>query len=138
MVDRIVEAAGGSVAGKTIAILGLTFKPNTDDMRDAPSLVIVPGLQAKGATIRAYDPQGMHEAGRMLAGVDFRKGAYDCIEGADMAVIITEWDQFRALDFGRIKSVMKSNIVVDLRNIYSPDDMARHGFAYTSIGRPVT
>jgi UDPglucose 6-dehydrogenase len=136
MVERIVKAAGGSVDGKTIAILGLTFKPNTDDMRDAPSLVIVPGLQAKGATVRAFDPEGMKEAGKMLNGVDFRTGAYDCIEGADIAVILTEWDQFRALDLDRLARSLKQKTLVDLRNIYPLEEVRESGLAYVSLGRP--
>ncbi len=136
MVDRIVTAAGGSVDGKTIAILGLTFKPNTDDMRDAPSLVIVPGLQAQGAKVRAFDPEGMKEAGKMLTDVDFRTGAYDCIEGADIAVILTEWDQFRALDLDRLARTLKAKTLVDLRNIYPLDEVRDSGLAYDSLGRP--
>jgi UDPglucose 6-dehydrogenase len=136
MVDRIVKAAGGSVEGKTIAVLGLTFKPNTDDMRDAPSLVIVPGLQKKGARIRAYDPEGMTEAAKMLQHVEFRTGAYDCLEGADIAVILTEWDQFRALDLERLARMLKDKVLVDLRNIYPLDELRDTGLDYHSIGRP--
>ncbi len=136
MVDRIVAAAGGNVEGKTVAILGLTFKPNTDDMRDAPSLVIVPGLQEKGAHVRAFDPEGMKEAARMLKDVDFRTGAYDCCEGADLAVILTEWDQFRALDLERLARTLKSKTLVDLRNIYPLDEVRDSGLAYHSLGRP--
>jgi UDPglucose 6-dehydrogenase len=136
MVDRIVRAAGGSVEGKTIAVLGLTFKPNTDDMRDAPSLVIVPGLQKKGARIRAFDPEGMAEAARMLQNVEFRTGAYDCVEGADIAVILTEWDQFRALDLERLARTLKEKVLVDLRNIYPLDEVRDTGLVYHSIGRP--
>ena len=136
MVERIVAAAGGSVEGKTIAILGLTFKPNTDDMRDAPSLVIIPGLQEKGARIQAFDPEGMVEAGRMLKDVDFRKGAYDCMEGADLAVIITEWDQFRALDLKRMAGMLRDGVLVDLRNIYPLEEIEDTGLRYFSIGRP--
>ncbi|HSO47887.1 MAG TPA: UDP-glucose/GDP-mannose dehydrogenase family protein [Rhizobiaceae bacterium] len=136
MVDRIVAAAGGSVEGKTVAILGLTFKPNTDDMRDAPSLVIVPGLQAKGAHVRAFDPEGMKEAAKMLKDVDFRNGAYDCVEGADLAVILTEWDQFRALDLERLARTLKAKTLVDLRNIYPLDEISDSGLAYHSLGRP--
>jgi UDPglucose 6-dehydrogenase len=136
MVDRIVKAAGGSVAGKTIAVLGLTFKPNTDDMRDAPSLVIVPGLQALGAKIRAYDPEGMKEAAKMLSGVEYASGAYDCMNGADIAVIITEWDQFRALDLKRVAEMLKERTLVDLRNIYPLDEVRESGISYHSLGRP--
>lgn len=136
MVERIVAGAGGSVAGKTIAVLGLTFKPNTDDMRDAPSLVIVPGLQKLGAKIRAFDPEGMEEAAKMLSDVDFRKGAFDCLDGADIAVILTEWDQFRALDLDRVAALLKDKVLVDLRNIYPLDEVAQSTLRYFSIGRP--
>jgi UDPglucose 6-dehydrogenase len=136
--SRIIEACGGSVTGKTIAVLGLTFKPNTDDMRDAPSLDIIPALQAAGARLKAYDPESMHEAGKMLTEVDFCDGPYHAIDGADAMVLITEWDQFRALDLDRVKKLMKSPVVVDLRNVYQPADMIRRGFAYVSVGRPQT
>ncbi len=134
MASKIIRAFGG-VAGKTVAVLGLTFKPKTDDMRDAPSLVIVPALQAAGAKIQAYDPEGRHEAEPLLPGVDFRPGAYEAASGADGLVILTEWDQFRALDLSRLKELLTQPVVVDLRNIYDPADMAARGFAYTSIGR---
>jgi UDPglucose 6-dehydrogenase len=136
MADKVVAAMGGDVKGKAIAVLGLTFKPNTDDMRDAPALDIIPALQAKGASIRAFDPEGMHEAQSMLKDVAFAKGPYDCIEGADAMVIITEWDQFRALDLNRVKAALKAPIVVDLRNIYAPAEMKAAGFTYVSVGRP--
>lgn len=136
MADRVVKALGGSVKGKTIGVLGLAFKPNTDDMRDAPSLDIIPALQAAGARIKAYDPESMHEAGKMLTEVDFCDGPYHAVDGADAMVLITEWDQFRALDFDRVKKLLKSPVVVDLRNVYQPADMQRRGFAYASIGRP--
>ena len=136
MADRVIKAAGGSVKGKTIGVLGLAFKPNTDDMRDAPSLDIIPALQAAGARVKAYDPESMHEAGKMLTDVDFCDGPYHAVDGADAVVLITEWDQFRALDLDRMKKLLKSPVVVDLRNVYQPSDMARRGFAYTSIGRP--
>ena len=135
MAHKVIEACGGSVDGKTIAILGLTFKPNTDDMRDAPSLVIIPELQEQGATIAAYDPEGMQEAASLLENIKLIDDPYNCIEGADALVIITEWDQFRALDLRRIKSALKEPVIVDLRNIYHPEEMASHGFRYTSIGR---
>lgn len=134
MADRIAAAMDGA-AGKTIAILGLTFKPKTDDMRDAPSLDIVPALQGAGARIRAFDPEGMHEAQKLLSGIAMADNAYAAAEGADALVILTEWDQFRALDFAQLKSVMRSPIVIDLRNVYDPAEVRRHGFAYTSIGR---
>ena len=136
MADRVIKAMGGSVKGKTIGVLGLAFKPNTDDMRDAPSLDIIPALQAAGARVKAYDPESMHEAGKILAGVDFCDGPYHAVDGADAMVLITEWDQFRALDFDRVKKLLKSPVVVDLRNVYQPSDMQRRGFNYTSVGRP--
>ena len=131
---RKIENAFGGVKGKTIAVLGLTFKPNTDDMRDAPSLVIVPYLQAAGATIRAYDPEGHKEAAKHLK-LDYRKDTYDALDGADGVVILTEWNEFRALDFGRVKKTLKSPLMVDLRNIYRPAQMAEAGFRYISVGR---
>lgn len=134
MARKVIAACGGSVAGKTVAVLGLTFKPNTDDMRDAPSLVIVPALQAAGATVRAYDPVA-HQARQVLPGVAFADNPYDCLDGADALVIVTEWDAFRALDLERVRRLLKQPVVVDLRNIYRPDDMARHGFTYVSVGR---
>lgn len=137
MADRVVAALGGTdLKGKTVALLGLTFKPNTDDMRDAPSLDVAPALIAKGATVQAFDPEGMHEASKLLDGVIFRDGPYDAIEGADVVVILTEWDQFRALDLDRIKLLLKQPVMVDLRNVYRPEDMKARGFRYTSIGRP--
>ena len=135
MAARVSTAVGGDLTGKTIGVLGLTFKPNTDDMRDAPSLDIVPALQALGATVQAYDPEGLKEASHMLSGVTFKDGPYDAVEGADAVVIITEWDQFRALDLDRVKLLMRNPTVIDLRNIYRPDDMLRRGFNYSSIGR---
>jgi UDPglucose 6-dehydrogenase len=136
MAQKIIDALDGNVKGKTIAILGLTFKPNTDDMRDAPALDIVPTLQAEGAKIRAFDPEGMHEARQLLRDVQFATGPYDCVQNADAVVIITEWDQFRALDLGRMKDALKSPTVVDLRNIYRPEEMRAKGFKYVSVGRP--
>ncbi|MEN0653323.1 MULTISPECIES: UDP-glucose dehydrogenase family protein [Hyphobacterium] len=135
MADKVVRALGGNAEGKTIAVLGLTFKPNTDDMRDAPSLDIIPALQAAGAKIRAYDPAGIVEAERLMRDVEFCSGPYLCAEGVDALVIITEWNEFRALDLDRLGEHMKSKVVVDLRNIYRPEDMAARGFAYTSVGR---
>ena len=138
MADKVIAAMGGDVSGKTIGVLGLAFKQNTDDMRDAPSLDIVPALQKAGARIVAFDPEAMKEASHLLKDVEFASSAYGAVDGADAIVIITEWDQFRALDLNRIKAAMKGNVVVDLRNIYHPDDVAKHGFAYTSIGRPAS
>ncbi len=135
MAQKIIEAVGGSVNGKTIAVLGLTFKPNTDDMRDAPALDIVQTLQAEGAKVRAFDPEGMNEAKHMLKDVQFATGPYDCVQGADAVVIITEWDQFRALDLDRVKDALKAPVVIDLRNIYRPDEMHAKGFQYVSVGR---
>ena len=134
MAGKVVRAMGGDVAGKTIAVLGLTFKPNTDDMRDAPSLDIVPALQALGAHVQAFDPEG-HEARQMFRDLDFKEGPYEAAEGADALVIVTEWDQFRALDLARVKHLMRVPVVVDLRNIYRPAEMQPLGFRYTGIGR---
>lgn len=135
MAEKIVAACGGDVDGKTIAVLGLAFKPNTDDMRDAPSLTIIPYLQQKGAKIRAYDPEAMEEAKHLLTDIDYKDGPYACLEDADALVIITEWDEFRALDLVRARSLLKSPIMVDLRNIYKISDMETLGFAYDSVGR---
>lgn len=136
MADKVIKAMGGSVSGKKIGVLGLAFKPNTDDMRDAPSLDIIPALIKAGADVKAYDPESMQEARKMMTGLNYADDAYGAIDGADAMVIITEWDQFRALDLDRVKQALKSNVIIDLRNIYAPEDMARKGFAYTSIGRP--
>jgi UDPglucose 6-dehydrogenase len=136
MAGKVAKAIGAEdLAGKTIGVLGLTFKPNTDDMRDAPSLDIVPALQALGAKVQAFDPEGAREAAHMLPGVGFKVGAYEAAEGVDALVILTEWDQFRALDLDRLKLLMKTPVVVDLRNVYKPAEMVRHGFTYASIGR---
>ncbi len=136
MADKVIKAMDGDLKGKTIGVLGLAFKPNTDDMRDAPSLDIVPALIEAGATVRAYDPESMEEARKMMDGLVYADDAYGAIEGADAMVIITEWDQFRALDLDRVKDTLKGDVVVDLRNIYSPEDMSKRGFDYTSVGRP--
>jgi UDPglucose 6-dehydrogenase len=136
MAQRVIEACGGTVQGKTVAVLGLTFKPNTDDMRDAPALDIVPTLQEAGASIRAYDPEGMDEARKLLPNVEFCAGAYEAMRGADALVIVTEWNEFRALDLGQIKSLLRQPVIVDLRNVYSPVEMQAAGFRYRSIGRP--
>ncbi|MDB5493778.1 MAG: ugd [Phenylobacterium sp.] len=133
--DQNERAVKGSQAGATNAIQGLPYKPNTDDMRDAPSLDIVPALQAKGAKVQAFDPEGLHEARQLLRDVDFKDDPYDVAAGADVLVLITEWDQFRALDLDRIKLLMKTPLMVDLRNVYKPEDMRARGFAYASIGR---
>src|SRR5215471_13707939 len=133
MFRKIASALGGSLRGKTIAILGLTFKPNTDDMRDAPSIPLITALLDMGAMVRAYDPVGMEQARQVLSGIEFCDGPYDCAKGADALVIVTEWEQFRALDFERLKGVMKQAVLVDLRNVYRPEEL--QGFAYHSIGR---
>ncbi|HEY5794020.1 MAG TPA: UDP-glucose/GDP-mannose dehydrogenase family protein [Bosea sp. (in: a-proteobacteria)] len=135
MARKVAQACGGSVRGKTIAILGLTFKPNTDDMRDAPSLAIIAALQDGGAQIRAYDPEGMANARKLLNGVAYAANAYSCIEGADALAVVTEWDEFRALDLDRVKRSLVEPVIVDLRNIYPVEDMRVRGFTYLSIGR---
>jgi len=135
MIDRVRAAVGGDLAGKTIGVLGLTFKPNTDDMRDSPALDLIPALTAAGATVQAFDPEGMHEAGKLLSDLTFCEGPYDALAGAHAAVIVTEWDQFRALDLDRIKLTMAKPVMVDLRNVYRPDEMRARGFLYSSIGR---
>ena len=135
MAARVRAAAGGDLKGKIVAALGLTFKPNTDDMRDAPSLDVIPELIAAGARVQAFDPEGMDEAKKLLNGVDFRAGPYDAVEDADVLVILTEWDQFRALDLDRVKLLMRRPVIVDLRNIYRPEEMRARGFDYASVGR---
>jgi UDPglucose 6-dehydrogenase len=135
MADRVVAACKGDVKGKTVAVLGTTFKPNTDDMRESPSLDIIPALQAKGALIKAYDPAGMEEAKKLLSGVEWCGDAYAAIDGSDAIVLVTEWNEFRSLDLGRVKSLMKRPIMVDLRNVYDPAAMMEAGFTYKSLGR---
>jgi UDPglucose 6-dehydrogenase len=137
MARKVVAAVGGSLRGKTIGMLGLTFKPNTDDMRESPAIAIVAALQDQGAIVRAFDPEGMAEARKLMPDIGYVDSAYHAADGADALVIVTEWDAFRALDLGRIKRALKAPVVVDLRNIYRPEDMRRHGFRYTSVGRPV-
>ena len=132
---RKVSSLAGELRGKTVAVLGLTFKPNTDDMRESPSIPLITALQDLGATVRAYDPAGMAQAKGMLNGVTFCDNEYDCAKSASALVIVTEWEQFRALDFARLKATMAQTVLVDLRNIYSADEVARHGFVYESIGR---
>jgi UDPglucose 6-dehydrogenase len=126
----------GRLRGKTVALLGLSFKPNTDDMRDAPSLVLIAGLRDFGAKVCAYDPEGMSNAREMLDGIDYAEDPYACAKGADALVIVTEWDAFRALDLERIKRAMAALVLIDLRNIYDPNEISRHGFNYVSVGRP--
>jgi UDPglucose 6-dehydrogenase len=135
MARKVVAACGGSVRNKTIAVLGLTFKPNTDDMRDAPSLSIIAGLQDAGALVRVYDPEGMEAARMLLSDIVCAVDPYQCAEGADALVIVTEWDAFRALDLARLQASMAAPIFVDLRNVYDPDVVRAHGFAYSSVGR---
>jgi UDPglucose 6-dehydrogenase len=135
MARKIADALGGELAGKTVALLGLTFKPNTDDMRDAPSLDIVPALQEMGATVRAYDPEGMAQA-RKLMDVETCDDAYDTMRGADVLVLLTEWNEFRAINLVKVGELLKQKLIVDLRNIYAPAQMQAYGFAYVSIGRP--
>jgi UDPglucose 6-dehydrogenase len=133
---KVAAAVGGSLRGKTVAVLGLTFKPNTDDMRDAPSIPLITALQDMGAKVRAYDPAGMEQAKAVLTDVAYAEGPYDCVAGATALVIVTEWEQFRALDLRRIKKAMaEPAAVVDLRNIYRPEEMKQHGFVYESVGR---
>jgi len=136
MADKIAAACGGSLVGKCLAVLGLTFKPNTDDMRDAPSLEILPRLIAAGARIRAFDPEGMGEAERLMPEPVYCQDAYQAMDGADALVLLTEWNEFRALDLGRVKGLLANPLVIDLRNIYQPQEMADAGLAYVSVGRP--
>jgi UDPglucose 6-dehydrogenase len=135
MAAKVAAACGGTLAGKTIAVLGLTFKPNTDDMREAPSLVILPALAKQGAHVRAYDPQGMEEARKLMPQIETAASPYLCVAGADAMVILTEWDQFRALDLDRVKAALRTPVIVDLRNIYKPRDMSEKGFTYISVGQ---
>lgn len=136
MAEKVIAAMGGDVNGRRIGVLGLAFKQNTDDMRDAPSLDIVPALVAAGAQITAFDPEAMDEARHLIEGIAYAENAYGAAEGAEAVVILTEWDQFRALDMDRLQGAMAGRSLIDLRNIYDPSDMKRRGFAYTSIGRP--
>ena len=136
MARKVSAAFGGSLRGKTIAVLGLTFKPNTDDMREAPSISLITALQDMGAKVRAFDPAGMEQARMLLREVTYCDGPYSCVDNADGAVIVTEWEQFRALDLNRMKQQMACPILVDLRNVYASEDMAEHGFLYVGIGKP--
>ncbi len=137
MADRVIEAAGGSVKGKKVAVLGVSFKPNTDDMRDSVALDVIPSLQKAGAVIQAFDPVAMEEAAKLLPNVSWMNETYEALQGASVAVILTEWNEFRTLDFERAKSLMAAPVLVDLRNIYKPEELATAGFAYSSIGRGV-
>lgn len=136
MAARVIAACGGSVAGKRIGVLGVTFKPNTDDMRDAPALDILPALQEAGAMVVAYDPAGRHEAAKMLQGVQWAEDAYGALAGADCALILTEWNEFRMLNLSRVCKSMKAPVLVDLRNIFNAEDAEMAGFAYHCVGRP--
>jgi UDPglucose 6-dehydrogenase len=138
MAKKVAAALGGNLRGKTIAVLGLTFKPNTDDIRDTPSLPLITALQDFGATVRAYDPAGMERFRQEADSVEFSANPYECAVDADAIVIVTEWDQFRALDLKRLASVMACPVIVDLRNIYAPDEVVRHGFLYSCVGRPLS
>jgi UDPglucose 6-dehydrogenase len=135
MADRVAAAFGGSVAGKRIAVLGLAFKPNTDDMRDAPSLPLVESLVREGANVVAYDPVAQHQAEPLMQGVEFAPDAYAAARGADAVVIVTEWDEFRALDLGKLAASMGGKLLVDLRNVYDPHEAERAGLTYHGIGR---
>lgn len=136
MARKVARAVGPDIRGKTIALLGLTFKPNTDDMRESPAIAIVQGLEDGGAKVRAFDPEGMEAAREYLPDVQFGADPYEIADGADAVVLVTEWDAFRALDFPRLKSLMREPLLVDLRNVYRRDRIARYGFRYVSIGRP--
>jgi UDPglucose 6-dehydrogenase len=136
MARKVSHALGGALRGKTIAVLGLTFKPDTDDMREAPSIPLVTGLLDMGAKVRAYDPAGMEPARQELPHIEYCDDPYACAQGADALVIVTEWVQFRALDLDRLKEIMAQPVVVDLRNVYRPEEMVAAGFVYESIGRP--
>jgi UDPglucose 6-dehydrogenase len=137
MAQKIIAACGNDLNGKTLGVLGVTFKPNTDDMRDAPSLDIVPLLQAAGAKIRAYDPEGMQEARKYLNDIEWGSDAYSVMSNADALLILTEWNEFRVLDFDHIKNLLKEPLIIDLRNIYAPADLVAHGFTYHSVGRAI-
>jgi len=136
MARKVSAILGGDLRDKTIAVLGLTFKPNTDDMREAPSISLIVALQDMGAKVRVYDPVGMEQAKKVLPDVQYCQGPYDCVENADAVVVVTEWEQFRALDLKRMRALMASPVIVDLRNIYPLDEIRKHGFVYTSVGRP--
>lgn len=135
MANRVIAAAGGDVKGKKVAVLGVSFKQNTDDMRDSVALDVIPALQAAGAIVQAFDPAAMNEAAKLLSDVDWKKGTYEALDGVCVAVILTEWNEFRSIDFDQAKKVMASPVLVDLRNIYKPEEMAKIGFTYRSVGR---
>ena len=135
MARKVAVALGGNLRDKIVAVLGLTFKPNTDDMREAPAIALITALRDMGAAVRAYDPAGMEQAKPLLPDIAYADSAYACAQGADALVIVTEWEQFRALDLARLKAIMARPVVVDLRNVYRPEDMAKHGFVYQAVGR---
>ena len=135
MARKVASVFGGTLRGKTVSVLGLTFKPNTDDMRESPSIPLITALQDLGAKIRAYDPEGMEQSKTELSAICYCDGPYSCAEGADALVIVTEWEQFRALDLDRLKRTMACPVIIDLRNIYQPQDVMAHGFRYESVGR---
>ncbi|WP_296096954.1 UDP-glucose/GDP-mannose dehydrogenase family protein [uncultured Agrobacterium sp.] len=132
---KVIAAVGGDIRGKKVGVLGLTFKPNTDDMRDSPAIAVIQTLQDAGAKVTAYDPEGMANAKPLIDGIDYAQGPYEAAQDAEALVIVTEWNQFRALDMARLKNIMKSPILIDLRNIYRADEVMAHGFSYSSIGR---
>jgi UDPglucose 6-dehydrogenase len=136
MARKVLAAAGGNLRGRTVAVLGLTFKPNTDDMRDSPSIPLITALQDMGAQVRAYDPEGMEQARNVLTDVTYTESAYDCARGADVTVIVTEWEQFRALDLDALGAAMNKRVMVDLRNVYPSEEVAKYGFSYSGVGRP--
>lgn len=136
MARKVANAFGGNLRGKSIAVLGVTFKPNTDDMRDAPSIPLITALQDMGAEVSVFDPVGMEQAKKIFENVTFCDDAYDCARGSHAVVIVTEWEQFRALDLKELASIMVCPVIVDLRNIYSPEEVMRNGFHYCGVGRP--
>lgn len=136
MADRVISACQGSVQGKTIGVLGLAFKPKTDDMREAPSIDLIECLLTQGAKVKAFDPEAVEQARKVMSEVVFCDSAYACLDGSDAAVLMTEWEEFRALDLDRMLRTMKSPVMVDLRNVYRPEVMRKKGFSYTSVGRP--
>jgi UDPglucose 6-dehydrogenase len=136
MGHKVIRALGSDASGKTVALLGLTFKPNTDDMRDAPSISIVEALEAAGVQVRGYDPEGMEQARPLMPNVEFCRNPYEAAEGADAVVIVTEWDVLRALDLQRLARGMKQPVLVDLRNVYPPEEVESEGFTWHGIGRP--
>jgi len=136
MAEKVIAACGGTVENKNLAVLGVSFKPNTDDVRDSASLTIIPALQAEGANVRAYDPEAMEEAKKLLTNIEWCTNAYETMENADCLVILTEWNEFRALNLERVRKLLAKPVIVDLRNIYEPEDIAAKGFDYTCVGRP--